>query len=233
MPFCPNCGRNLGETEKFCPNCGAQIISKDEKIPTEASKSKAQMGAMGALNKGINIIITKPMVLMPALLGAVISAVLSFGGTLGILLTLIGAIISYLLSFASLDMSRNAYLNQELNLTKSINYVIQHIGTFIIASIVGALLAITIILAPVAVLMFVIIVVDQTGIVNAISRALKVLGAKLVDIIILFVIAIVADIILGLIPFAGSIFVAAFNVLIALAFIDIYYDYKRTEISVQ
>ncbi|MFW9928830.1 MAG: zinc-ribbon domain-containing protein [Candidatus Thorarchaeota archaeon] len=23
MPFCPNCGNQLSETEKFCPNCGA------------------------------------------------------------------------------------------------------------------------------------------------------------------------------------------------------------------
>ncbi|MCJ7631595.1 zinc ribbon domain-containing protein [Candidatus Bathyarchaeota archaeon] len=233
MPYCLNCGREVGETENFCSNCGAQIIGKAEKVPAEAPKVGVQTGAMEALSKGVTIITAKPMVLMPALLGAVISAVLSFGGEFDILLTLIGAIISYVLSFAALDMSRNAYLNQELNLSKSIHYVIKRIGTFIVASIVGALLAITIILAPVAVLMFVIIVVDETGIGNAASRALKVLGARLVEIIILIVIAIIADIILGLIPFVGSILVVAFNVLIALAFIDIYYGYKRTEISVQ
>lgn len=226
MPYCRNCGKEVGETEKFCPDCGAQIIGKAVKIPAEAPKYGAQTGVMETLSKGVNIISAKPMVLVPALLGAVISAVLSvlsIGGAYGILLNLIGAIISYVLGFASLDMSRNAYLNRELNLSKSIQYVIERIGTFIVASIVGALLAITIILAPVAILMFVVIVVDETGIVKAASRAFQVLGARLVPIIIILVISGAAGIILGMIPFVGSILVAAFNVLIALAFIDIYY----------
>jgi len=191
------------------------------------------------------------MVFLPAVLGAVISAVLSsiaslyfigwgwwwlsgLGGpgffaslAAGLLLMLIGAIIAYVLNFASLDMSRDAYLNQPLNLSKSINYVISRIGTFIVASIVGAILAVTVILIPVAVLMFVIIVVDETGIGDSLSKAIKVLMDRLADVIILLVIAIVAGFVLGLIPFVGSILVAALNVLIALAFITVYFDYKR------
>jgi len=255
VPFCPNCGKEVSETDRFCPSCGALLISKE--APPEAVKEAAgaiqKTGAMEALNKGVGIISAKPMVLMPALLGAVISAVLStvaslyfigwglawlflgLGGPgvvslfIGLLLLLIGGIIAYILFFASLDMSRDAYLNQELNLSESINYVIKRIGTFIVASIVGAILAITIILIPVAILMFVIIVVDETGIGDAVSKALKVLGDRLADVIILLIIAIVVGFILGLIPFVGSILSAAFNVLIALAFIDIYFNYKKTK----
>lgn len=253
MPFCPNCGKEVGAVEKFCPNCGTQLVGKEEtktgpQVPTVSAKAVERVGAVEALTKGVNIIIAKPMVLVPALLGAIISAVLSSVASLyfgwgfwfaqspvtvaslmiGGLLVLIGGIVGYILNFASLDMSRDAYLNQELNLSKSISYVLRRIGTFIVASIVGAILAITVILIPVAVLMFVIIILDETGIGNAMSGAFKVLGARLVDVIILLIISIVADVILGFVPFIGSILVAAFNVAIALAFIHIYLDYKKT-----
>ena len=255
MPFCPQCGKEVSETDRFCPNCGAQLVGKEERVPPEAVKEAVgaipKRGAMEALNKGVSIISAQPTVLVPALLGAVISAVLSsvaswyfgwgwwllfFGGPgffasliISLLLILIGGIIAYILSFASLDMSRDAYLNQELNLSKSFNYVIGRIWTFIVASIVGAILAITIILLPVANLMIVIIVVDETGIEDAISKALKVLGDRLVDVIIILIIVIVVGLILYMIPYVGSILLTALGVLSALAFIDIYFDYKRTK----
>jgi hypothetical protein len=102
---------------------------------------------------------------------------------------------------------------------------------FILASIIGAILAITIILIPVVILMFVIMVIDETGIGDSISIAFKVLGNRLGDIIILIIIAIVGSFVLSLIPFIGSILVAGFTVLVGLAFIDIYYNYKKTETS--
>jgi uncharacterized membrane protein len=48
------------------------------------------------------------------------------------------------------------------------------------------------------------------------------------DVLIIFVVSIVASIILGLIPIIGAILVVAMNVLIALALIHVYYDYKRS-----
>ena len=234
MPFCPQCGKEVSETDRFCPNCGAQLVGKEERVPPEAVGAIPKTGATEALNKGVSIISAQPTVLVPALLGAVISAVLSSiaSGIIGpfgwLLLMFIGGLIAYILNFASLDMSRDAYLNQELNLSKSINYVLKRLLTFIVASIVGAILGITIILIPVVFLMFVIIIVDETGIGDAISKALKVLGDRLADIIILVIVAIVGGV-LGLIPYIGSILAAVIGVLVGLAFIDVYFNYKKTK----
>ena len=257
MPYCPNCGKAVEEDARFCPSCGQQLgvaEGKEETAPTRERPAE-KTDAIGALQRGISIITAKPMVLLPALIGAVASAVLStiaswlfipFGNwsswiwslpallglvAAGLILMLVGAIVSYIMTFASLDMSRDAYLDQELDFSGSINYVFRRILTFIVASIIGAILAITIILIPVVILMFVIMVIDETGIVDSISKAFRVLGDRLIDVIILIIIAIVAAFILGLIPFIGPILVAAFNVLVALAFIGIYYNYKKATAS--
>jgi len=266
MPFCSKCGKELTETDKFCPNCGYPIAGIGEEAraprpptppppspppppPAEVQKTDA----MSALQRGVNIISTKPLVLAPALIGAVISAILStiatfwfmplgfwwLGGlfaprllalvAIGILLMLIGGIIAYILNFVSLDMSRDAYLNQALDMGKSIRYVLGRLLTFIVASIVGAILMITIILIPVAILMFVIVVVDETGIGSAVSTALRVFRERLSDIVILAIISIVAGFILGLIPVIGPILAAVVNVIVGLAFIHIYINYKMTK----
>jgi len=253
MPFCPNCGKELKETDKFCPNCGFQVsgIAPEAKGPSPPRPTEVQKtDAMSALQKGVNIISTKPIVLAPALIGAVVSALLSaiatwwfmpFGFWLGLfapgllalmvigaLLMLIGGIIAYIMNFVSLDMSRDAYLNQELNMGKSVSYVLGRILTFIVASIVGAILAITIILIPVAILMFVIIVVDETGIGSAVSKAITVFRERLGETAILAIIAIIGGLILGFIPIIGPILAAVLNVVVGLAFIDVYYNYRMT-----
>ncbi|MDQ1281253.1 MAG: Zinc-ribbon protein [Thermoproteota archaeon] len=264
MPYCPNCGKVVEDGMKFCGSCGYELSGKEQKDEVRKEESKEEKkfeeapskpatestDPISAIRGGLRIISAKPIVLLPALIGAVISAVLSLITALffiplgiwnlafltsaliglmfiGAVLSLIGGVISYILAFASLDMARNAYLNKELNLGASVGYVIKRILTFIVASIVGALLAITIVLIPLVAVMFVIMVVDEVGLGESLSRAFKFLGDRLSDIIILFIIGIVGGVILGLIPYIGSILAAAFNVLIALAYIDVYLHYKR------
>ena len=254
MLFCPNCGKEVEEGAKFCVNCGHDLVGGEEKKEEAKTAPVQKTDAISSLQKGVNIITSKPHVLVPALVGAVVSAVLSlvaqwffplgwwwvadlFGpaaiglAVIGVILNLIGAVASYIMFFASIDMSRDAYLNEELDLSRSVNYVVKRMLPFILASIIGAILAITIILIPVVILMFVIMVIDETGIGDSISIAFKVLGNRLGDIIILIIIAIVGSFVLSLIPFIGSILVAGFTVLVGLAFIDIYYNYKKTETS--
>ena len=252
MTKCPKCGIEQQDVAEFCSNCGTKLLRREgEQAPISPMVGGPETrGAIDALTRSAGIIAAKPMVLAPALIGAIVSAVLSgiasilYGtgsslfsvqnpaflasGVVGVLLALVGGIVSYVLSFASLDMARDAYLNKELNLSESVSYVIGRIGVFIVASIVGAILAITVILIPVAVLMFVIMVVDETGIGNGISKAFGFLSRRLMDVLIIFVVSIVASIILGLIPIIGAILVVAMNVLIALALIHVYYDYKRS-----
>lgn len=198
----------------------------------------------------------KPMVFAPSILGSLISiAILNFirfsmgiyrqglwstwqgvppypPGSLSLLflngmLGFIGFVVSYILFFASLDMSRDAYYDEPLNLMASVNYVLGRIGLFIVASIVGAIMSMTIILIPAVILMNVIIVVDETGIGTSISRAFSVLGGELGDVLLLLVVSIVGSIVLGLVPFIGDLLSTALRVVIGLAFFDLYYLYKK------
>ncbi|MCW3992886.1 MAG: hypothetical protein NWE79_09255, partial [Candidatus Bathyarchaeota archaeon] len=81
---------------------------------------------------------------------------------------------------------------------------------------------------PVVIFMFVIIVVDETGIGSAISKAFSVIGSDLGDVVVVIILAIVGSIILGLIPFVGGLLTKLLNVVIGLAFMDIYYRYKQS-----
>lgn len=194
---------------------------------------------MSHLNLGVQLASTKPMVFVPALLGSLVSIFISiltfsfdwqvWGGWLGVslLFSLVGFIVSYILYFASIDMSRDAYFNSPLNLMESINYVLRRVGTLIVASIVGAIMSITIILIPAALLMFVIMVVDESGIGDSLSKAFSVLTRELGDILILIIISILGSIVLGFIPYIGSLLQAGLRVVIGLAFIDLYYQYKN------
>ena len=253
MSYCPRCGKEVVEEDIYCKNCGENL-----RKPEGPTVTPGQVGAMDHLTTGFRLATGKPMVFAPALIGGIISLLISRTSSglmgahrwqfwqswgeipfsdprfsslflLGGLISLIGSIITYILNFASIDMSRDAYLDQPLDFMGSINYVLRRIFTFIGASIVGAFLSITIILIPVVILMFVILVIDETGIGNAISKAFSVLTRDLGDIIIILIVAIVGSIVLGLVPFISSLLTACLNVIIGLAFIDIYFQYKRQQ----
>ncbi len=254
MPKCPRCGEEVPEEANFCTNCGFKLEGAEEGIGPESRAPR--MGAMGHLNLGFQLASKKPMVFAPALLGSLISIIISRSarGLLGIyrwefwpgwpamppyrpetmslilfsgLLGIIGFIVSYILYFASIDMSRDAYFDAPLSLTGSVNYVLRRIGIFIVASIVGAIMSITIILIPAVLLMFVVMVVDETGIGDSLSKAFSVLTRELGDVIVLIVVSILGSIILGFIPFVGGLLQACLRVVIGLAFIDLYYLYKK------
>jgi hypothetical protein len=245
MPFCPKCGEEVSEDESYCTNCGENLRKTD----IDSRPSGAQAGAMDHLSLGIRIATAKPMIFAPALIGGIVSILISaissglFEYTawqswasvpltfsslflLSALLSVIGAVISYILNFASIDMSRDAYMGEALSLGNSINYVLRRILTFIVASVIGAIMSITIILIPVALLMFVIMVMDETGIGDAISKAFGVLTRDLVDIILVLLVAVFGSLILGFIPLVGGLLTACLNVVIGLALIDIYFKYK-------
>lgn len=214
------------------------------------------MGAVDHLRFAFRLASERPMVFAPAILGSLISIVISnfTRFSLGIhrrgllsvwpgaspypqgstslfvlngLLSLVGFVVTYILFFASIDMSRDAYFDAPLNLRGSVNYVLSRIGLFIVASIVGALMSITIILIPVVILMFVVMVVDEAGVGYSISRAFSVLGRELGDVLILLVVSIVGFIVLGIVPFVGDLLESALEVVVGLAFIDLYYLYKK------
>jgi len=251
MPYCPRCGKEVNEEDTYCKNCG-----EDLRKPEGSREAPARVGAMDHLTLGFRLAMEKPMVFAPALLGGIISMLISvtsrslvgayrlrflhgLGGApyyptissslflLVGLFSLISFIIMYILNFVSIDMSRDAYLGKPLRMMGSVNYVMKRSTTFIIASIIGAIMSITIILIPVVIIMFVILVIDETGVGDAISKAFSVLTKDLSDVIVILVIAIVGSLLLGMVPFISKLLTACLNVIIGLAFIDIYFQYKR------
>lgn len=249
---CPQCGNEVPEDAAYCVTCGEKL-----KGPRTRDETTAPAGAADHLSTAFKLATEKPMVFAPALIGGVISIIISriWTGPMGVygfselgstpsaspfltpflammgIASLIGSIISYILHFASIDMSRDAYLDQPLDLMSSVNYVLRRMLTFIIASIVGGLLSITIVLIPVVILMFVILVIDETGIGDAISKAFRVLMYDLGDVIIVLIVSIVGSIVLSWVPFISSLLGACLDVVISLAFIDIYFHYKGRSYS--
>jgi hypothetical protein len=180
------------------------------------------------------------MVFAPVIIGGLISSAIRVWGRqplsqsgyvpvifIGSLISIIGAVVSFILNFATIDMARDAYTDEALDLGRSFNYAAGRIGTFFIASIVAGILSITIVLIPVAILMMVIIVMDETGIVDALSQSFGVLGRDMGDIIVILVVAIIGYAILGWVPLIGGLLTAGFSVVLDLAFIDIYDHYRR------
>lgn len=98
---------------------------------------------------------------------------------------------------------------------------------FTIAAIFGMLLSITIVLIPVVILTFVIMVIDETEVLDAIGKAFNVIKAYLGDIIIVIIMAIIGFAVTSVIPFVSSLLYSMLNVVIGLSFIDIYMNFKN------
>jgi uncharacterized membrane protein len=74
--------------------------------------------------------------------------------------------------------------------------------------------------------MFVIMVIDETGIMDAFQKSINVIKSDLVDVLMLIVLSIVASFVIGYVPFISTLLNAVVNVIIAIAFIDIYVTYR-------
>ena len=245
--FCTNCGASVEEGVKFCPQCGnsLEVVGAETQTtppanPSEIATGGQEKGAVEHLTTGWNVAMSNPMVFVPAVLGGVISSIISYLGwmlfpfsVLATILGLVAVVISFILGFASLDMARDAYVKDALDLSSSISYVMKRLGVFLIAAIFGALLSITIVLIPVVILTFVIMVVDETGIMDALGKAFKVLFSDLGDILIVLIVAIVGSFVFGYIPYLSTLLNAALDVVISLAFIDIYAIYKKSITNAQ
>jgi hypothetical protein len=179
---------------------------------------------------GYTVAFKQPMVFLPPLISGLLGSVLSYIGGLGDMLSLIlglgVSILSFILTFASIDMSRDAYYKQPLDLMRSVNYIAGRFFIFLLAAIFGGVLSITIILIPVVLFMFVIMVMDEAGIMDAFQKSIEVLRAEVADVIVIIIVSIIASAIVSFVPVVSSILDAIVNVIIGMAFIDIYATYK-------
>jgi len=227
MLKCPKCEGEVREDAAFCPHCG-----NDMKLgKTSGAGAPVKRSYTEHLTVGFNVATQNPMVFVPTILAGLISSGMSWlgqglPGYTPILVSIIASVVSFLLSFASLDMSRDAYNKQPLDLGESVGYVSGRFIQFFVAAIVGGIIAVTIILIPVVMLMFTIMVIDETSITDALSKAFGVLGADLTDVLLILLVSILGAIVIGFVPLVSGLLVSALNVVIGLAFIDLYYNYK-------
>ena len=186
--------------------------------------------ALDHITVGYTVAFKQPMVFLPPLISGLLGSVLSYIGGLGDMLSLIlglgVSILSFILTFASIDMSRDAYYKQPLDLMRSVNYIAGRFFIFLLAAIFGGILSITIILIPVVLFMFVIMVMDEAGIMDAFQKSIEVLRAEVADVIVIIIVSIIASAIVSFVPVVSSILDAIVNVIIGMAFIDIYATYK-------
>jgi len=234
--YCPHCGDEIIEGSKFCTTCGTSLDPGEERPSAAGEAGPSAAGGekrsyVEHLTVGFNVAASQPMVFVPAVLAGVIGAVIYWAtmGSIGYtaaLLSIVASIITFVLNFASIDMSRDAYQNEALDLGESVNYVTGRIVEFIVAAIVGGLMAVTIILIPVVILMFVVMVMDETGITDAVSKSLDVLRADLGDVLLILLVSIIGSFVIGYVPFVSALLDAALNVVVGLAFIDLYANYK-------
>jgi len=233
LPYCQKCGAQVEEEYAVCPICGEQL--KGPKRQTRPTGARAS----DHLSLGYRIASSKPMVFAPVLLGSLISTLINPEGWspldpssyspvffVAALLSFAGSILVYLLNFASIDMARDAYVGDRLDLGASMNYVVGRIGTFFVASIVGVLMSITIILIPVSIFMFVIIVMDETSVGTAVSRAFSVITSDIGDVTVIILASIIGAVLLGFVPWIGGLLTACLGVVIDLAFISVYENYR-------
>lgn len=231
---CPNCGAPVEEGTRYCQECGTDL-NEYSQPPTEEISTGTHRGsekrAIDHIKIGYVVAFENPMVFLPSLISGVLGFMVSYGlnylgDTMSMLIGLAVSMISFTLNFASIEMSRDAYYKQPLDLMDSISYVAGRFVTFFIAAIFGGLLSITIVFIPVVLFMFVIIVLDETGIMDAFQKSINVIKADLVDVLLLIVVSVLASVVIGYIPLVSTLLNSVVNVILGIAFIDVYANYK-------
>ena len=197
------------------------------------------------LRSGFQIALSKPILFVPALLKVLFDTLFlvitpsegaiyppfTYSWSLFALLGILNFVVVAFLNFVDIDMSRDAYLDAPLSLGGSSRYVLRRIGTFVAATLIGLFLMMTIVLIPVANLMFLIIVIEETGIGSSVSKALSVCRENLGTAIVLCILSIFSSWFLVYLPYIGRLVASAFGVVINLAFIDLYFNTKDQELT--
>ena len=234
VEYCPNCGSENPKGSQFCEKCGHRLQPEEQKKAEQTNTYTNEKSAIEHLTMGYSIAFNQPIVFLPSIISGLIGALVGYalnwvglGAFLSITLGLASSILSFILNFASIDMSRDAYNNQPLDLNRSIEYVVGRFVEFLVAAIVGGILSITIILIPVVVFMFTIMVLEEKGFYDSFISSLEVIKTDIGDVLVILVISIVASIITGYIPYLSMLLDSVVNVIIGIAFIDVYSTYKQ------
>ena len=136
-------------------------------------------------------------------------------------------IVSNLFTFATIDMARNAYLENDLSLERTAGYVRSRLGVFLVAGVVSLLLQLTFVLIPLSILFFMVLVVEDTGIRAALSKGFRLGIDNFGTVTGLIILWIVSFLVFGMIPYVSEITRAIPGVVLYVALIDLYYQSER------
>jgi hypothetical protein len=142
----------------------------------------------------------------------------------------IASLVGFIASCIIVDMANDIINGHSINLNKSLNFVVNKLGTLILAAIISAICFITFILIPVALFIITITMIEGTDAIESTKRAIDFVIKNLGEVIIFVVIVIVISIIFGaaftLIPivgvYIGSIIMWMVNVIFTVASVYFY-----------
>jgi len=136
-------------------------------------------------------------------------------------------IVSILFNFATIDMARDAYLENEVGLGRTVGYVRSRLGVFLVAGVVSLIVQFTVVLIPLSILFFVVFVVEDTGIRAALSKGFRLGIDNFGTVTGLIILWIVSSFLFGMIPYVSKVTRAIPGVAFNVALIDLYYQSER------
>ena len=148
----------------------------------------------------------------------------------------IAFIVGFIAACVTVDMANDVLNSQPPNLNKSLNATTARLGTLIIAALIAAVCAITIILIPVAFFIITIAIVEKIDAVESTKRAfdfvIKNLGELIVFLILVIVSWVIFTFVFALIPVIGPYLGAVIQWMLIIVFtvaaVSFYLSLKQT-----
>jgi hypothetical protein len=145
----------------------------------------------------------------------------------GFLFLIVLDMVSKLFTFATIDMARDAYLENDVGLGRTAGYVRSRLGLFLVAGVVSLLIQFTFVLIPLSILFFVVLVVEDTGIRAALSKGFRLGIDNFGTVTGLIILWIVSFLLFSMIPYVSEVARAIPGVVLYVALIDLYYQSDR------
>ena len=134
--------------------------------------------------------------------------------------------ISGLFTFANIKMIFDCYNGEAASLGNAFSYVRGRLGILFLGSIIANIFGVTIILLPAAFFTYVIMVVDEAGIRESLSKGFKLFMDNILASIAIMILFYVSKILVGYIPYiSDQVFAIPSGVIIA-AILDMYINQK-------
>ena len=143
-----------------------------------------------------------------------------FGAGVFVLLFLY-AIVSGFFTVTAVHMIWSGINNEEVSLMSSVKYVFSRLGHVLFALLIGTVFSVTIILIPAVVLMYVIMVVDGTGIREGLSKGFSISLQRLGISVLIVVMYLGLSFAFDYIPVVGNVLFAIPSTIITASLVDL------------